>query len=98
MLLRRCDRAGKRFTAPPPGWDDDLTAFEAAVREQIAGGAAVGVNDLAVDGRDLAAAGFTGRAIGEAKRRLLDVVVDDPSANVPAVLRQAALELRSGGT
>ena len=42
--------------------------------------------------------GFSGREIGEAKRRLLELVVEDPAANVPAALRQAALELRSAGT
>ena len=94
MLLRRCDRAGKRDTPPPEGWDDDFARFEAAVREQIERGAAVGVNDLAIDGRELMALGYSGPAIGEAKRHLLELVVDDPSLNTNERLIELAAQAR----
>jgi tRNA nucleotidyltransferase (CCA-adding enzyme) len=94
MLLRRCDRAGKRDTPPPEGWDDDLKHFEATVREQLQRGAAVGVNDLAIDGRELIALGYSGVAIGEAKRHLLERVVDDPSLNTNERLLELAAQAR----
>jgi tRNA nucleotidyltransferase (CCA-adding enzyme) len=94
MLLRRCDRAGKRDTPPPEGWDDDFARFEAAVREQMERGAAVGVNDLAIDGRELAALGYSGFAIGEAKRHLLELVVEDPELNTNEQLLERAAALR----
>ena len=93
MLLRRCDRAGKR-EALADGWDAELAVFEAAVREQQTRGAAIGVNDLAIDGHELAAMGFSGHEIGDAKRRLLELVVEDPALNVRKVLLRRASQLR----
>jgi tRNA nucleotidyltransferase (CCA-adding enzyme) len=47
--------------------------------------------DLAVDGSDLLALGFEpGPALGRALRKLLDLVVDDPSSNTREVLLEEA--------
>jgi tRNA nucleotidyltransferase/poly(A) polymerase len=90
LLLRRCDRAAKR-EAHEEGWDRDALAFEARVRAEMS--APVGLPDLAIDGHALAALGLKGRAIGEAKRALLAMVVEDPELNVPDVLLERARAL-----
>ena len=49
------------------------------------------LDDLAVDGNDLIAIGYReGPALGAELARLLDVVVDDPSANDPEALLEEA--------
>ena len=64
------------------------------MREQIERGAAVGVNDLAIDGRELMALGYSGSAIGEAKRHLLELVVDYLSLNTNERLIELAAQAR----
>ncbi|MCK9250433.1 MAG: hypothetical protein M0P31_15840 [Solirubrobacteraceae bacterium] len=93
LLLRRCDRAGKRPEGPPAGWDRDLSAFEAVVaRERTA---PVTLGDLAIGGDDLMRLGLRGPDVGRSLRALLELVLDDPAANVPATLLAAAREMSS---
>ena len=90
MLLRRWDRAGKR-EALADGWDAELTVFETAVREQPA---ARRGDRRQRPGHRRPRAGRAGLRRTRDRRgqaRLLEVVVEDPAANVPSVLRQAAL-------
>ncbi len=94
MLLRRCDRGGKR-ERPAAGWDADISAFEESVRSQVTSQAAMHVSDLALDGRALAKAGFSGPTIGEVQRRLLDAVVEEPNLNVPERLLCMAAQMRA---
>ena len=51
------------------------------------------LGDLAVDGRDLLELGYgEGPTLGAELARLLDVVIDDPTANEPATLLELARE------
>ena len=89
LALKRADLDAKR-TEP---WElpalDRLTAAVDAERESPHR-----LRDLALDGEDLLALGFTpGPALGRALRTLLDEVVEDPSRNEPDVLRERAKAL-----
>ena len=77
LLHKRFDLAMKQVEP----WElEHLALLEGAVDEQC--DAAYTLADLAVDGRDLPAIGFReGPALGAELARLLDVVIDDPSAN-----------------
>jgi tRNA nucleotidyltransferase (CCA-adding enzyme) len=55
------------------------SAYRRAIR--IAYHDPIEVADLAVDGEDLMKAGITGPAVGVTLRKLLDAVINDPSAN-----------------
>ncbi|MGE4425557.1 MAG: HD domain-containing protein [Solirubrobacteraceae bacterium] len=91
LLLRRCDRAGKRPDGPPPGWDRDLAAFEAAIaRERTA---PITVGELAIGGAELLELGLRGPRVGQVQRALLERVLDDPDANEPDRLTAWAREL-----
>jgi len=94
MLLRRCDRAGKRDRLEA-GWDDEINAFTARVHAEMS--APIGVNDLAIDGHAIMSLGFKGPAIGEVKRALLEAVIEDPDLNTPEELRQRAKALWEEG-
>ena len=73
-----------------PRTDADREQFRAAVQDVVESGAPLGIGDLAVTGDDLIAAGIpAGPALGQALRRLLELVLDDPSFNTKeALLRQ----------
>jgi tRNA nucleotidyltransferase (CCA-adding enzyme) len=77
LLHKRFDLAMKQVEP----WElEHLVLLEGAVDEQRE--AAYALADLAVDGRDLLAIGFReGPALGAELARLLDIVIDDPSAN-----------------
>jgi hypothetical protein len=85
LLHKRFDLAMKQVEP----WElEQLALLERAVEEQR--DAAYRLADLAVDGRDLLAIGYQeGPPLGAELARLLDVVIDDPSAND----RDALLEL-----
>jgi tRNA nucleotidyltransferase (CCA-adding enzyme) len=90
MLLRRCDRAGKREGALAEGWDAEISAFESAVREQMH--APMSTKELAINGNDLMALGLRGPAIGVAQRALLERVVENPDDNVRETLLTWAVD------
>ena len=77
LLHKRIDLAMKQIEP----WElEQLALLERAVEEHR--DAAYRLADLAVDGRDLLAIGYQeGPALGAELARLLDVVIDDPSAN-----------------
>lgn len=53
---------------------------------------ALGVADLAVDGNDLIALGYKGKQIGDALRKLLNLVIDNPEKNDRDTLLQYLAE------
>lgn len=55
--------------------------MEAIVDDILAAGEPYRICDLALDGRDLLALGYRGKAIGESLAALLDLVVADPAEN-----------------
>ncbi len=66
-------------------WDDKLYQVEtldSMYRQILKDGDPISIKDLAVNGEDLKNAGIpAGPGMGEALRKLLDLVVDDPSMN-----------------
>lgn len=81
ITLRMADASGKR--------DGTMNEYDAAqvetalnlLNEVLEGGEAFTIKNLAVDGHDLVALGLEGRQIGETLRRLLDIVIEEPSLN-----------------
>jgi tRNA nucleotidyltransferase (CCA-adding enzyme) len=94
----------RRWLAAVNGAADDLIAlwqlrhgrpfpWAGAVQDVRASGAALRRGDLAVSGQDLMTIGVpAGPAVGQALERLLALVVDDPSLNVPERLLAWAKE------
>ena len=78
LLHKHADLATKRVEP----WElEHLAALERRVEEERE--RPHRLSDLAVDGNDLLAAGYReGPALGAALARLLDLVIDDPAANV----------------
>jgi tRNA nucleotidyltransferase (CCA-adding enzyme) len=92
-LLGRADAMGKGRDAR-----DDVENIErlrARVEELVAAGAAVGVRDLAISGRDLISkVGLKpGPIMGEILRQLLEEVTEDPQRNETATLLRRAKEI-----
>lgn len=89
LALRRWDRIGRGGPIAP----ERIAArerFEALVEQEW--GQPVALADLAVTGDDLLQAGLVeGPAVGEALRRLLAAVVEDPSLNTREALMALAL-------
>ena len=89
LALRRWDRIGRGGPIAP----ERIAArerFEALVEQEW--GQPVALADLAVTGDDLLQAGLVeGPAVGEALRRLLAAVVQDPSLNTREALMALAL-------
>jgi tRNA nucleotidyltransferase/poly(A) polymerase len=88
VLLKRADLEAKTVDA----WElDNLAALEGHIEAQRE--AVYRLGDLAVDGRDLLSIGFReGPALGAELARLLDVVIDDPTANERERLLELARE------
>ena len=64
------------------------------VKRVVAGGAAFGIKDLAIDGKDLKELGLRpGPLFGEILRTLLDEVVEDPAKNARDTLLARAREI-----
>lgn len=73
---------------------DDVARAARRIRRELASGAALSVSDLSVSGRDLISLGLKpGPHFGVILERLLERVLDDPSANEPERLRSWAVEL-----
>ena len=80
----------ERAQAP---WRAAQEIFDALIAE----GACCDLSDLAVNGGDMAALGFRGRAIGAALQKLLREVAEEKLPNEkPALLRRAQRLYRSG--
>jgi len=81
------DAAGAMPAARP-----DRDRFLATVASILGSGVPLSLGDLAVKGEDLKAAGLpAGPALGQTLRRLLEVVLDDPSQNTRERLLELAL-------
>ena len=68
---------------------------EAMLQELLAQAQCFRIKDLAVNGNDLIALGFSGRAIGQCLQALLDQVLEETLPNEKAALLQAAAERKS---
>jgi tRNA nucleotidyltransferase (CCA-adding enzyme) len=81
------DAAGAMPAARP-----DRERFRASVESILGSGVPLGLGDLAVTGEDLKAAGLVaGPKLGQTLRRLLDIVLDDPSQNTKERLLELAV-------
>ncbi|MBR5871718.1 MAG: tRNA nucleotidyltransferase [Clostridia bacterium] len=69
-----------------PDHKDACQTADALCREITASGEATRIAHLAVNGRDLTAVGFQGRAIGDALQTLLDAVIDGQCENTREAL------------
>lgn len=92
---KEADLRGKReeVADAPHGELDKLERFRGVVRRELKSPHRLG--DLAVDGRDLIALGYTpGPHIGRTLRELLKEVVEDPARNDKELLLERAKELK----
>jgi len=86
LALQRADFGSK-------GVEEETRIFdraEALIGEILAEEACLSLKDLAVDGRDLMALGFSGKAIGSCLSQLLELVLDEQLPNEKEALLQAA--------
>jgi tRNA nucleotidyltransferase (CCA-adding enzyme) len=77
LALQNCDFCAKGVT----GDTADFAAIDKLVQDILDRQACLTVKDLAVNGHDLMALGYTGRAIGQALQFLLEQVLDDRLPN-----------------
>ena len=87
LALQRADRIGTGT-----GDTTALEEAEALIREILAENACLSLKDLAVDGRDLMALGYSGKAIGNCLNTLLEQVLDERLHNEKQALLAAAKE------
>jgi hypothetical protein len=92
--LRLADRIGNG-TRSAAGTDLDELATR--VERELASGSALGIADLAVDGRIVMEVLRvpSGRAVGEALEALLEEVLEDPARNTEAYLRSVLEQRRA---
>ncbi len=87
-----CDRESGR---PAPATPRIRSSYRRAIR--IAYRDPIEIADLAIDGDDLNRAGITGPAVGTTLRNLLEVVINDPSANTRDTLLGLIVARRTAG-
>lgn len=89
LLSLQAADMGSKGTGKP---DDTQTLHEIfQLAEEIkAENACISLRDLAVNGHDLTALGYTGKAIGQALQRLLEAVLDERLPNEKEALLEAA--------
>lgn len=68
----------------------ELQQTESLVNAVCRAGLCLSLHDLALDGHDICALGFSGPAVGRVLRGLLDAVVDGAAPNEPEALRALA--------
>ena len=88
IAFQRADTAGKGILEE--GELEELAAIENLIDEILAENACFSLKDLAVNGRDLQALGYTGREIGQKLQFLLEQVMDESLPNDRAALMAAA--------
>lgn len=91
LMVRLADRAGKYAGKRPEGWDAAAKAFEADVRAQM--DAPLTLKELEIDGNDLLAIGYQGRAISLIQNELMDRIVAQPHLNTDERLQGWAEKL-----
>ena len=84
MILQEADTGGKGTENPAD--NPYFSGIADLIREILAEDACLGLKDLAVNGHDLMALGLTGKAVGQALNRLLELVIDEEIQNEKAVL------------
>ena len=72
------------------GTQGEIDKFEAILEEVLSSDACFSLKDLAVNGNDVTALGFSGRAVGDILRHLLEQVVDGELPNQRERLLEAA--------
>ena len=89
LTLQKADNNSKGVTedAPP------FAAIEAILGEILAEKACLTLRELAVDGNDLMALGFSGKAIGSTLNALLSQVLDEQLPNEKQALLTAAKQM-----
>lgn len=96
LLTKRADNAAKApegLARAQRPWLEAQAVYDALLAEN----ACCTVGELAVTGRDIAALGYRGRAIGQVLRRLLDEVASEKIDNTQEALMKRAQRLwRSG--
>jgi len=95
FALREGDIAGRGFDEDP---DRELGELRRRIAAVAAEDAAMGVGDLAIDGRDvMRILGIPpSRRIGELLEQLLERVLDQPALNNPAELERLLHEIAAG--
>jgi tRNA nucleotidyltransferase (CCA-adding enzyme) len=85
LQLQKADFCAKGVT----GDTADFAALEELLREIIAEESCLTIKDLAINGHDLMALGYTGPTIGQSLQFLLEQVLDDRLPNEKAALVNA---------
>ena len=88
LQLQKADFCAKGVTGDTPPFD----RVDAILSEILAKNTCLSIKDLAVNGHDLMALGYTGPAIGQALQFLLDAVLDDRLPNEKNALIHALNE------
>lgn len=79
MILQEADTGGKG--TEDPAENPYFSGIQALIRQIQAEDACLSLKDLAVNGHDLMALGLSGKAIGQALNRLLELVMDEEIPN-----------------
>lgn len=90
LALQRADFSAKGVL----GDDNDFDRTEALLQELLQEQSCLSLKDLAVDGRDLMALGFAGKAVGRCLDRLLARVLDETLPNEKSALLAEAQHYR----
>lgn len=90
LLLRESDASGKSHGEPSAYDAKNIALDRQLIQNVLDNENATSVRDLAVNGHDLASLGFVGPEIGQAQKRLLDAVIDNPDLNDRDVLMEMA--------
>lgn len=85
LKFQRADALGK-YDKPAQDSLDTIETTAALYEQVLSENGALRVTDLAIDGDDLLAMGFSGKPIGTVLEDLLDRVLDDPSLNTKDTL------------
>ena len=86
LALQKADFGSKGVEGAEP-----FSQIETIIQEILDENACLSLKDLAINGRDLMALGFSGKAIGNCLNSLLEQVVEDQLPNDRTALLQAAL-------
>ena len=89
LSLQKADFCSKGVTGKDPHFGE----IEELIREIVAENACLSIRDLAVNGHDLMALGFSGTDIGKALTALLDAVLDERLPNEKESLLHAVKEM-----
>lgn len=89
LLVQRADAMAKG-TEPPELTESRSRQLFSALEELLAQQPCVSLKDLAVNGRDLMALGYSGRMVGEQLQALLNAVMDEKLPNDRDALLTAA--------